>query len=187
MRPTPPAEAANNDAGAPAPTEPWVDADLLTCLVAADPGDDPLRAQELPDAAASGVFAAWDVARQHAFAQWTALTDRANLQPQLEKAVREAIDLIAEHGHFLAPAEQGDLMGRLSGRWERGIVRAIREILRREDLSETEKVMALRDFATDAGLQRPEEAKPLDPVPLDAVRLVCWMAVTPSAGPQGKV
>ena len=43
------------------------------------------------------------------------------------------------------------------------------------------KVEILRDFVTGAGLQIPEQPKPLQAVPGDDVRLVCWMAVTPTA------
>lgn len=174
------ADSADDDETVVAATEPWIDSDLLTCLVAADPGADQNREQELPEAASTAVFAAWEVARRHAYDQWTALTDRANLQPQLEKAVRRAVDLVATHGGFLEPTAHAELIGRLSGRWERGIVRSIREIIRREDRSDQEKVVDLQDFVAEAGLQMPEEATPLDPIRPEDIRVVCWMAVSPA-------
>ncbi|CAB4791395.1 MAG: helicase [Actinobacteria bacterium] len=158
---------------------PWIDSDLLTCLIAADPGDNHLLEQTLSDEATTGVFASWERARDDVYHQWTELTDWANLEPQIEKALRDAIFLVGEYGGHLGVDVQGDLIARLNGRWERGIVKSVREILRREDLDERRKADKLLEYVTEAGLPIPERAKPLAPVRIEDVRLVCWMAVSP--------
>jgi hypothetical protein len=159
---------------------PWIDADTLTCLIAADPGEENGETQVLSDAAASGVFAAWEVAQRHIHGKWSELTDWANLQPQIEKALRDAIAMVADHGAHLGEL-QGDLIARLNGRWERAIVRSVREIIRRDDLTNRDKADKLLEFVTETGLPIPEAAKALPPVRIDDIRVVCWMAVSPAA------
>jgi len=158
---------------------PLIDDDTLTCLIAADPGENNGDTQVLSDEAQSQVFAAWERARADVHSAWSVLTDWANLEPRIERALRDAIHLVAEHGSHLGE-DQADLSARLNGKWERSIVRAVREILRNEDLTETAKVTELHKFVTEKGLPLPERAQPLPPVRIDDVRVVCWMAVTPA-------
>lgn len=164
---------------------PWIDGDTLTCLVAADPGEDNGDRQVMSDAAATGVFAAWERAQTDVHAKWSELSDWANLQPQIEKALRDAIDLVSDEGGHLGPEVQGDLVARLNGRWERAIVRAVREIVRNEDHSKRERVDALLAFVTETGLPIPEQPQPLVPVRKNDIRVICWMAVEPADSAHG--
>jgi hypothetical protein len=156
---------------------PWIDDDTLTCLIAADPGERE-EIQVIPDAALKTVFDAWAKARQDVHHEWSKLTDWANLEPQVPKALRAAIDIVFEHGHCLSPEEQQDLVGRLNGRWEYAIVKSVRGIVRDENSSDTEKVMLLQKFVKDTGLPLPIKPEPLPAVRIDDIRVVCWMAVT---------
>jgi hypothetical protein len=158
---------------------PWVDDDTLTCLIAADPGERE-ELQVIPEAALGNVFDAWARARADVHHEWSKLTDWANLEPQIPKALRVAIDIVFQHGDCLAPEAQQDLITRLNGRWENSVVRAVREIIRDDQSSETEKVLTLQKFVKDAGLPLPVKPEPLPPVRIDDIRVVCWMAVTPS-------
>lgn len=156
---------------------PWIDDDRLTCLIAADPGERE-EMQVIPDAALKTVFDAWSKARQDVHHEWSKLTDWANLEPQVPKALRAAIDIVFQHGHSLSPEGQQDLIGRLNGRWEYAIVKSVREIVRDENSSDTEKVMLLQKFVKDTGLPLPIKPEPLPAVRIDDIRVVCWMAVT---------
>ena len=160
---------------------PWIDDDTLTCLIAADPSEANRDVQVLSEAAQQQVFAAWERARADVHRTWSDLTDWANLEPRIERALRDAIHLVAEHGEHLGHEDQGDLIARLNGKWERAIVRSVREILRRDDLSNRAKVTALREFVTETGLPIPLRAEPLPSVRIEDVRVVCWMAVSPAA------
>jgi hypothetical protein len=156
---------------------PWIDSDTLTCLIAADPGereDD----QMIPEPALATVFDAWAIARKDVHQEWSKLTDRANLEPQVPKALRAAIDLVFENGQALSPDEQGDLINRLNGRWEYAIVKSVRDIVRDEKTSNIAKVTLLQKFVKDAGLPLPVRPEPLRSVRIDDIRVVCWMAVT---------
>jgi hypothetical protein len=158
---------------------PWIDDDTLTCLIAADPGDNE-DVQVLNDAALVNVFAAWERARTHVHVEWLKLTDWAHLQPRIEKALRDAITLVFDHGAFLGLETQDDLIRRLNGRWEAAIVRAVREIVRSESTSPEAKVRALQVFVTETGLPIPEVPRALPHVRIEDVRVICWMAVAPT-------
>ena len=159
---------------------PWIDDDTLTCLIAADPGERE-ETQVIPEVALKTVFEAWSKARQDVHQEWSKLTDWANLEPQIPKALRAAIDLVLEYGHKLSQEEQGDLINRLNGRWEHAIVKSVRDILREETASDIEKVGLLQKFVKDAGLPLPVKPEPLPAVRIDDIRVVCWMAVTAAA------
>ncbi len=156
---------------------PAINDDTLKCLMAADPGDRE-DSQVLSDAAMTKVFDAWIHARDDVHREWSKLTDWANLQPQIEKALRDAVQLVYEHGGFLAPEDQADLANRLNGKWENAIVRIVRGIVRDESTSEAEKVVALQTFVSEAGLPMPIPPQPLPPVKKDDIRVICWMAVS---------
>jgi len=156
--------------------EPHIASDTLTCLMAADPQVG-RGTQDVSDQALSRVFEAWALAQRNVHDRWMHLTDRANLEPKIEKALREAHALVMEHGESLGLERQDILLAKLNGRWDSSVVKQIRAIIR-DDLSPKKKVAAIDTFVTEAGLPIPEQAKPLRPVRLEDVRVVCWMAVS---------
>jgi hypothetical protein len=159
---------------------PWIEADTLTCLIAADPKHDD-TARELSDEAAVGAFGAWERAQADIYDSWTLLTDPANLEPKVAKALRDAIQLVWDHGGHLG-VDQEDLAARLGGSWDNSVVTEVRHIIRNEELSYVQRITALREYVTEIGLPIPEKPKPLAAVRRDDIRVVCWMAVTPKVG-----
>jgi hypothetical protein len=133
--------------------------------------------QDVSNQALSQVFDAWALAQRDVYDRWMYLTDRANLEPKIEKALREAHTLVMEHGESLGLERQDVLLAKLNGRWDSGVVKQIRSIVR-SDLSPKKKVTAIDTFVTEAGLPIPEQAKPLRPVRLEDIRVVCWMAIS---------
>jgi hypothetical protein len=125
------------------------------------------------------VFDAWALAHDHIYRSWSRLTDIANLQPEVPLALREAVELVANHGAELGIERQTDIIRRLNGRWEKRIVDQVRHIVR-SDTSTHERIETLVEFVTDAGLEPPPPPEPLPVVEKDAIRLVCWMAVSNS-------
>ncbi len=162
-----------------APPTPWIDDDTLTALIVADPGSENAE-RSVPDAAAQQVYAAWELARDHIHTAWNRLADPANLDAPVEKALREAVELVAVHGSDLEDTERTDLMVRLGGRWQRNVVRAVREIVRNEDTTPRQKVRQLQAFVDDAGLPVPERPRPLPAIRPEDIDVVCWMAVEPA-------
>jgi hypothetical protein len=128
------------------------------------------------------VFEAWALAQEHIYHSWSWLTDVANLQPDVPLALREATELVANHGSHLGVERQRDLVQRLNGRWDKRIVDRVREIVRTEAAA-TERLEELIEFVSEAGLEAPPPPVPLPVIERDDVRLVCWMAVLATAGP----
>lgn len=158
--------------------QPIVRDDTLSCLVAADPIGEG-EPQNLTEEASRQVFEAWDIARRDIFEKWTTLTDPANLSPAFPLAIREAATIVQDHGTHLGGEGQQDLFRRICGRWPKRIVDEIRNIVR-SDGTPRQKVDSLQRFVVqEQALDIPEQAKPLDPICIEDIRLVCWMAVGP--------
>lgn len=160
----------NNDNEVP------VVADTLRCLMAADPGDGEHQ-QVLDERQTTHVFEAWALARNDIHNEWSKLTDPANLQPQIPYTLRRAVELVLEHGSYLGPEQQTDLVARLNGKWEKSVVNVVRNIIRGESDNTREKIQKLQQFVKETGLPMPKPPEPLPPVSPDEIRVVCWMAV----------
>ena len=152
-----------------------VNDDMLTSLVAADPGVS-TRDRWMNEDVYEQAFEAWKVARDSAFSDWIYLTDPMNLKPDSPKAFRDASQLVFQSGQFLTAEIQMDLIGKLNAVPSKKVERAVRSALS-IDGSERDKVLAVKEEVEAAGLQKPEPPKPLDVVSENQVRLICWMAV----------
>jgi len=152
-----------------------VNDDMLTSLVAADPGSS-TRERWMNEGVYDQAFEAWKVARDSALSDWTFLTDPMNLKPDSPKAFRDASQLVFQSGQFLTPEGQMELIGKLNAVPSKKVERAVRSALSMPG-SDQEKILAVKAEVEAAGLQKPEPPKPLDAVTQNQVRLVCWMAV----------
>ena len=158
---------------------PLVIDDTLSALVAADPGEPP-TGRTLSEEAYDRAFDAWEAARAHVYKEWMFLTDPKNLKPDVPKALREAAELVREHGEALTPADRDDLLKRLNTRPGPRLEKAVRELVRAEDDRPARKVTKLRDLALESGMQPARPPDPLPPVTLDDIHLVVWTAVQKS-------
>lgn len=150
--------------------------DILTCLVNADPLSESTSRFLTPEIY-DKAFAAWDIASTEAHATWQYLTNPNNLAPEIEKAFRDAVDLVRFHGSFLGPVVQGELAAKLGGRWGADVKRAVREILTSDIMTNIDKIEKLAVLAEEYGLEIPKAPEPLNPISIEEVRLVAWMAV----------
>jgi uncharacterized protein (UPF0335 family) len=105
------------------------------------------------------------------------------IEPKLEKAIREAINVI-EGEKSLNEKEKDLLAATLKGGWDTAIVRQIREALRAHDTRE-EKVDAIKEVIRQNGLRPAPKPEPLPPVRKEDIRAVCWMAVIPQDDKNG--
>lgn len=159
---------------------PIVQGDTLQALIAADPVRED-KARELPRLAYDRAFDAWDAARRDVWEEWMRLVDPANLQPDLPKAFRDAVELLHRHGAgVLGTDELERLIPRFRTVPTARLQRDVRAILNAEDTA-ARKVERLRDFAREVGLKPPEPVEPLPPVAEEDVHLVAWMAVRSGA------
>lgn len=150
--------------------------DTLTSLINADPVAES-TARHLPHEVYDKAFTAWDCAASDVYATWQRLTNPNNLAPDIERAFRDAAEVVYAHGSFLGANDQGALAARLRGRWGAEVKRTVREVLTDESLKEREKVEKLKALADEFGLVPSKAPEPLPPVRKDEVRLVAWMAV----------
>jgi hypothetical protein len=150
--------------------------DTLTALSAADPGDEQTD-RWLPSEVYEKAFQAWELAATHAYQAWTFLTNPNNLRPEIERAFRDAAELVFVHGGFLGADAQTQLAERLSGRWNPEAKRAVRQVLNNDQATPREKVERLSEVADTLGLSATQVAEPLAPIRSDEVRLVAWMAI----------
>lgn len=157
-----------------------VDENPLRSLSDADPGDGSTPA-ELPDPAYDGVFAAWPEARSAIWRSWMRLTDPANLQPDIRGILRRAADLVRDASSDLSQAERDRVAVAIAQRWPLRISREVGRIM--DDGSDCAgRISRLRQLVDAEGLQAPPPPQPLPYVSEEEVRLVAWMAVTPSQG-----
>lgn len=170
-------EGSSHPPGAPPVSMPViVDSDTLSCLIAADPGDDETE-RVLPDIAYERAFDAWEAAREAALADWELLTDPNNLMPEPPKALRDAAELVYLSGQdALSPEAQNDLLARLNTAPPARVIRDVRAVLR-SDASNSTKILAIRDVVEAAGLVPAAGAEPLPPLEPSEVHLITWMAV----------
>ena len=56
--------------------------------------------------------------------------------PELEKPLRQAVQLVADNFDYLGKAKYEDLLQRLNGRWDRQVVGDIRSIVRDQTTTE---------------------------------------------------
>ncbi len=161
---------------ASATQRPIIDDDTLTCLITADPGvPDTLR--DLPDSAFEGAFEAWGIASSAALGDWLKLTDPAALLPDVPKALRDAADLVADHGALvLSPGEQRELSNRLNANPPERVLREVRNAMR-SDVEPGEKIRMVKELVEAAGLQPVMGAEPLEHLEPSDVHLIAWMAV----------
>ena len=155
--------------------KPVVKSDTLTALVAADPGDES-TARELSDLAYDRAFDAWEAAREDVYREWMSLTDPNNLRPDVPKALREAAEMVHEHGDFLTAEDRDYLLERLNTHPGSRIQKAVRELVRSEE-GPSAKIRRLRALVDEAGLQPPQIPDPLPSIARDDIHLVAWSTV----------
>ena len=160
---------------------PDIDERTLTCLAAAQPfpSDAP---RVLPDRIAARAYEAWEMARADIVDRWNWAADPANLRPRIPKAMRDAADLVlANPGGVLTVEQVDDLSMRLLSNYPERISRTFRAALSQE--TDDARLAEIRHQIDTFGLQRPEPIDPNKPIDAEDVRLVCWLAVSPSEPP----
>ena len=157
---------------------PSLDRETLTALSAADPASEE-TGRHLTTEAFDSAFDAWSVAQADIHAEWNRLSDPAALQPKIPKRMREAADLVADHGEFLGNEKQQDLYRRLGSVPAPRVERSMREILN-SGQPDREKVEAIAELAEAEGLEVPQSPPTIEPIDSDQIHLVAWMAVAKS-------
>lgn len=157
--------------------EPVVVEDTLAALDHADPRAETVPAHLTEDMYAAA-FEAWAVARDHIHASWMHQADPANLQRQVQRVMREAADLVAQHGMFLGDRQE-PLRARLAAEYPPRVKREVRAVLT-SDADNRTKIERLADLADRHGMTPPPPPETLPVIDPDDIHLVCWTAITPA-------
>jgi superfamily II DNA or RNA helicase len=158
------------------PDEPTVTPDVLTCLRAAT--SNPATERQLDDETYQTAFGAWALAKSDILETWTRFTDIRNLQPEIPRAMRDAVALIeACPPPGLDQQQVEELHDALNAPYPERILRQVREALSLD--TNEEKATALAALRTRLALTAPPDPQPLPTIDAGDVHLVCWMAVVP--------
>lgn len=154
-----------------------VDRDTLSALSAADPTDESTE-RVLSDAAYDKAFDAWAIVRQEVFEEWKQLSDPTSLLPDVPKSMRDAIELANEHIEALPIDDMRDLLSRLNTSPHARVSREVRKLLNAGVAGgEATTLAAIHEALKEAGVQPPPAPPQYDPIDLEDIRLVTWMAV----------
>lgn len=154
---------------------PVVSDEALVSLVISDPQDHDTE-RTVSDEAYDRAFDAWSIARQHAFSQYSELTDPAAMEPKPPKAFREAKALIAKSAKHLKPEEVESAVLRLQSVPLKKVERKVGQILKK-DISKKLMIDEIIAVLIESGVQPNPKPKPLAPISEEQVEVVAWMAV----------
>ena len=153
----------------------------LLCLQMADPksSNEP---RSLSDAAYSGVFDAWGLARESIFQAWKRNTDPNNLQAEPPLSFLDAANFILQKGASIGVEAQTRTLARLRSVPSRRVSNSMRRVLN-GDGPDDQKVANILNLLDQEGVQEAPEPKPLRDINISEVRLVTWMAVAKGVNP----
>lgn len=158
------------------PGEPDVEDDTLACLSRSRPPHGVQTERVMDEAILQGAFVAWEAARDDVVANWNHRADPANIAPEVPKAMRDARELVFEHGTgVLDGSRQKALIEIIETPRPERVLREVRSVLR-QDVTPPERVKALDELVKTLGLEPVPAAKPLPEIDHDDVHLVCWLA-----------
>jgi superfamily II DNA or RNA helicase len=156
--------------------EPAITPDVLTCLRKA--GAAPSTERVLRDETYELAFDAWGFAKANILEQWLRLTDLRNLQPEIPKAMRDAVALIEKcPPPGLDQQRIESLIDSLNAPYPERILRQVRDALALD--TDEVRATALNELRTRLALIAPPVPQPLPVINIDDVHLVCWMAIVP--------
>lgn len=150
--------------------------DTLACLSRSRPPQGVDTERVMDESILQGAFSAWESARDHVVQSWNHRSDPANIAPQVPRAMRNAANLVLEHGTgVLDSHRQTKLIEIIETPRPERVLREVRSVLR-QDLTTAERVRALDDLVIELGLEPIPAAMPLPEIDHDDVHLVCWLA-----------
>ena len=155
--------------------------DTLECLWLARPADGFDTPRVLDEATAAASFDAWAEARDHIVARWNYFSDKANLEPQIPAALRQAADVVRSHPPpTMTDADIGAAVDSLQAPYTERITRLVRSALRSAD-TPAEQAAAVLQVVEEQGLAPQPAPEPLPEITADDVHLVCWQALSVKA------
>ena len=158
-------------------SDPALPDETLICLDAARPAAGWNTSRSLPEHAAHRAYEAWRVARADVADKWNFMADKANLEPDVPRALRRAAAIVRTSP---PPEENQEAIDRavdtLSAPYPERTVRRFRQAMN----ASTKPVVQARNILAvikELGLEPYEPPEPLPQITLDDVHLVTWLAI----------
>lgn len=150
--------------------------ETATCLRMIECTEDTSRV--LPMDLQQTAYSAWERARGDIHAAWTYETDPRNLQPRVPKVNREIAEFLRRHSDSgLDEARFNRCLDAIESPCSGREQNELRSVFGKPYPNNETKAQALFDCVERLGLQPFESAKPLPPIELEEINLVCWMAI----------
>lgn len=155
-----------------------VDDNTLSCLDRARPSDSFDTPRTLEDNTYQGAFAAWEAARADIVEKWNFLSDKANLEPKVPRALRRAAEVVRTHPPSGVTQEKIDrAVDTLHAPYSERTIRTFRAALATSD-DPARQARRILEAIDSLGLQPYIAPQPLDEITPEDVHLVCWVALT---------
>ena len=158
-------------------SSPSLSDETLICLDAARPAQGWHAPRNLTDRTADLAYAAWQVARTDVAARWNFMADKANLEPDVPRALRRAAEIVRTSP---PPEENRETIDRaldtLGAPYPERTVRRFRQAMN----AGTEPVVQARNILAvirELGLEPYQPPEPLPQITEGDVHLVVWLAV----------
>ena len=152
----------------------------LDCLELARPAGGFDTPRVLDDATAERAFDAWEAARADVVAGWNHLSDKANIEPRIPKALRTATEILRTSPPAGFTQERIDAaMNALSAPLPERTARSIRAAMQGSE-NPADQAAKIMEVVETLGLPPYAPPEPLPFITADDVHLVCWQALTPA-------
>lgn len=158
-------------------SHPSLSDETLICLDAARPAQGWHASRNLADRTADLAYEAWQVARTDVAARWNFMADKANLEPDVPRALRRAAEIVRTSP---PPEENQEAIDRildtLGAPYPERTVRRFRQAMN----AATEPVVQARHILAvvrELGLEPYQPPEPLPQITESDVHLVVWLAI----------
>ncbi|MXW94242.1 MAG: helicase [Acidimicrobiaceae bacterium] len=155
-----------------------VSSDTLECLWLARPADGFETPRQFDDATLETAFTAWEAARADIVARWNHFADKANLEPRIPAALRQAAEIVRSNPPpSMTQHDVARAIDSLQAPYTERVTRLVRAALRpaEQPAAQAEAVLRVID---EQGLQPQPVPEPLPEITAADVHLVCWQALT---------
>lgn len=158
-------------------SDPSLPDETLICLDTARPTNGWNTARSLPEHIVHLAYDAWQVARADVAAKWNFMADKANLEPDIPRALRRAAEIVRTSP---PPEENQETIDRaadtLSAPYPERTVRRFRQAMN-EASESVQKARNILAVITELGLEPYHPPEPLPQITLDDIHLLTWLVM----------
>ena len=158
------------------PNNPRVISDTLECLAHAYAKPNATRV--LDETTYNRAYDAWALAKADIYDKWLYLTHPKNIQPQIPKAMRDAIQILRDTPPLNTPqTELQQTIASLESDYGVRVRRRVRDAIN-SATDGRQQAAAIITTCREIGLEPATPPRPLQPITPADIHLICWLATT---------